>query len=454
MLYNFILLSYLIPNIFPYIIFPLNEFKNNIEIFNTPKEIIKEISNTKLYITIEIGSDKSKIKAVLSEERPELFISGKNIEYHKYDESLSKSYLCPNNYTKELYYGFYKEVALSKEDFYMQDDNNKNQHIEQLNFLLGKKKNYEEKKYEGIIGLRYSYFNGLKGYNLIENLKEKGIINSYYWFLNFDNFEKEEGNMIIGTLPHLINNKLNESNYREIPGTKTGTWGFDFNHILYGDSIELKKSYPGYINFGLKSIFGPNQLMKILDKEFFNKYIKEKICFKENYGFNRNIFYYCKNTKEFNISEFKEIKFKINLLEENFVFDYKDLFYYKNDLIYFLILFNEFDINSFKIGYIFLKKYYLVFNQENKTIGYYADIRNINKTKIEDFIDNQNDNKNKINFSLTDILLILILLSIIFIGILVYRRRINRKMRANELEEQFQYEAKEDDSNQKNNNIT
>ena len=111
----------------------------------------------------------------------------------------------------------------------------------------------------------------MKGYNLIENLKDKGIINSYYWFLNFDNIEKEEGNMIIGTLPHLINNKLNESNFREIPGTKTGTWGFDFNHILYGDSIELKKSYAGYINFGLKSIFGPNQLMKILDKEFFNK---------------------------------------------------------------------------------------------------------------------------------------------------------------------------------------
>ena len=55
---------------------------------------------------------------------------------------------------------------------------------------------------------------------------------------------------------------------------------------------------------------------------------------------------------------------------------------------------------------------------------------------------------------MTDILLILILLSIIFIGILVYRRRINRKMRANELEEQFQYEAKEDNSNQINNNIT
>ena len=76
----------------------------------------------------------------------------------------------------------------------------------------------------------------------------------------------------------------------------------------------------------------------------------------------KHIFYYCKNVKEFHISEFKEIKFKINQLEKYFVFNYKDLFYYKDDLIYFLILFQEININSFKIGHIFLKKYNLVFN--------------------------------------------------------------------------------------------
>ena len=445
MLLNFILLSYIIQNIFPYIIFPLNEFKTNIDLIKDPIEAIKEISKTELYITLEIGSKRAKIKVALSQQRSELFISGKDIISHKYDESLSKSYLCPNNYTKELYYGLYKEVALSKENFYIQNDNNEIQLIEQLNFLLGKKNMYKDNKYEGIIGLRYIYFNGLKDFNFIGNLKLKKIINSYYWFLNFDNFEKEEGKMFIGTLPHLIDNKFKENNFKEVPGTKSGFWGFDFDQIFYGNSNDLKKSYHGYIHFDVKTFLGPNELMEILDEEFFNKYIKEKICFKEVYGFEKNIFYYCKNVKEFHISEFKEIKFKINQLEKYFVFNYKDLFYYKDDLIYFLILFQEININSFKIGHIFLKKYNLVFNQDSKTIGYYVDKININKTVIEDFV----DNKNKINITLTNILLILILLSIIFLSILVYRKGINRKIRASELEEQFQYAAKEDNSNKK-----
>ena len=440
MLLNFILLSYIIPDIFPYIIFPLNEFKTNIDLIKDPIEVIQDLANIELYITLEIGSKKEKIKTVLSHECSELFISGKNIKSHKYDESLSKSYLCPNNYTEELYYGFYKEVALSKEDFYMQNDSNKIQVVEQLNFLLGKKTFSEENKYEGIIGLRFIYIHGLEYYNLIDNLKSKRIINSYYWFLNFDNSEKEKGKMIIGDLPHLINNKFKESNFRETPGAKTGFWGFDFDKIFYGNSNELKKSYHGYIHFDLKLFFGPSELMEILDKKFFNKYINEKICFKEIYGFERNIFYYCKNKKEFYISEFNEIKFQINHLEQNFVFDYKDLFYYKDDLIYFLILFKEIDINSFRIGHIFLKKYNLVFNQDRKTIGYYLDTFNINKTEKENFI----DNKNKIKISFTDILLILILLSIIFATIIVYRKKISRKIRANELEEQFQYIAKGD----------
>ena len=129
MLLNFILLTYIIQNIFPYIIFPLNEFKTNIDLIKDPIEAIKEISKTELYITLEIGSKRAKIKVALSQQRSELFISGKDIISHKYDESLSKSYLCPNNFTKELYYGFYKEVALSKENFYMQNDNNEIQLI-------------------------------------------------------------------------------------------------------------------------------------------------------------------------------------------------------------------------------------------------------------------------------------------------------------------------------------
>ena len=106
------------------------------------------------------------------------------MKFHSYDEEKSYSYMCRNNYTKVLYNGWYKEVALSKEDFYIQNNNNTIQKVEQLYFLLGKKTDSEDKKYEAIIGLRYGSFNDLMDYNLIRNLIRRKIINSYYWFLN------------------------------------------------------------------------------------------------------------------------------------------------------------------------------------------------------------------------------------------------------------------------------
>ena len=128
-------------------------------------------------------------------------------------------------------------------------------------------------------------------------------------------------------------------------------------------------------------------------------------------------------------------------LESNFVFDYNDLFFYKDDLVYFLILFREIDINSFRIGEIFLKKYKLVFNHDSKMIGFYS---NINDNKIE----NKNIIKDKggSNFSLTNILLIIILVCILILGLFFFKRRLNRKIRANELEDKYSYIAKNTDS--------
>jgi hypothetical protein len=321
----------------------------------------------------------------------------------------------------------------------MKNETNRIQYIEHLNFLLGTKTS-KEKEYEGIMGLQYYYLNSLNDCNLVNSLKNNKIIDSYYWFFNFDNLENEEGKMYIGTLPHLIDNKFEENNFRETPTDKNGYWGFDLSQIYYRNSETLTKSYQAYIRFDFKLFFGPNELMDLLDKKFFSKYINENLCFKEIYGIEKNIFYYCKNRKEVDISKFNEISFKNVQLEANFVFDYKDLFYYKGDLIYFLILFREVDINSFRIGQIFLKKYNLVFNQDSKTIGYYSGFDKVDEKK-ENFDNNNNYNN---NFSITKILLILILFCLIFIAILFYKKRIQRKMRANELEDQFQYEAKKD----------
>ena len=128
-----------------------------------------------------------------------------------------------------------------------------------------------------------------------------------------------------------------------------------------------------------------------------------------------------------------------------FELNYNDLFYYKDDYIYFLLLFQG---SSWTFGELFLKKYYLVFNQDSKTIGYYMNIEE------ERSINNDNsDNENKDKINLFHILLILILASIIVVGIILYTKKGKRKNRANELDDDYVYDSKINDSDSENKKI-
>ena len=438
MLLNFIILIYYANNIFSYIILPLNVLNQNIDSNNKPIEVIQKISISEIYTSFEIGSEKVKIKAILSHKINGLIIAGKVLKHHKYDETLSKSYFCLSNETKQFYTAFVEEkFLLSKENFYMLNESNEIQNIEQINFLLEIKASYDN-KYEGILGIQFPYLNGWNDDSFIKMLKTKKLINSYNWFLNFD--DQEQGKMFIGVIPHTINKKLDEKDFKMTSGTHNGFWVVDFSEIFYGNDTKLNKSYRGYIHFDFKIFLGPNELMDTLEKNFFKYYMNKNICFKEIYGYERNIFYYCKNIKEFEPKKFEEINFKNIALETNFIFDYNDLFFYKDDLIYFLIIFREIDINSFRIGEIFLKKYNPVFNHDSKTIGFYSN----GNLKVEK--NNIINEKNKSNFSLTNILLIIMLVCILFLGLFFFKRRINRKIRANELEDKFSYISSNENS--------
>ena len=435
---NFIVILLLIKNTLFYLILPLNKINyNNIDLIKEPKELIEKLYNSEIYTTIEIGLERTQIKTFLSHDRAELIISGKNVKNNKYNESSSKTYICVNNKPKEFNIGIFNEVLLSKEDFFFKNETDNFQHIEELKFILGIKSSNSD-PYEGIMGLQLPFLNSETEYNLINSLKSKKIINSYNWFFNFDNMDKNEGKMYIGTLPHIIDNRYEENCLKTTPAVKNGFnmyWGIDFSEIKYGENKKLKKSYQASIHFNFGLFQGPNELMEILDSEFFDYYIEEKICFKGVFGIQKDIFYYCKNVKEFDITKFKSIYLKNIELEYIFEFNYKDLFYYSNDTIYFLILFREVDLNSFLIGELFLKKYNLVFNQETKKIGYYTYIKEEQK---------ENKNSNKNTFPFTNLLLILILICLLAILLVIFFKFGKRKKRANELEENYEYIAKSD----------
>ena len=123
----------------------------------------------------------------------------------------------------------------------------------------------------------------------------------------------------------------------------------------------------------------------------------------------------------------------------NFTLDYNDLFFDNGDSYYFLV--GTYDYNDeglWILGKPFLKKYLLLYDMDTKMIGFY--------NKIISPIDNiETNNKNKSSFNTSifiNVILGIIIISLIFILYHCYIKK--RRIRANELEDNFNYIAKDD----------
>ena len=65
-------------------------------------------------------------------------------------------------------------------------------------------------------------------------------------------------------------------------------------------------------------------------------------------------------------------------LDYNFILDYNDLFFEKKDKICLLIIFKEDKKEYLELGTPFLKKYKIIYNPDNKFIGFINDNKKIN----------------------------------------------------------------------------
>ena len=152
-----------------------------------------------------------------------------------------------------------------------------------------------------------------------------------------------------------------------------------------------------------------------------------------NYMENFNYYFYsCENSIETYFDEYKDgiLIFKSKNLNEQFNFKLEELFFKYNNKFYFGIIFDEYQMHGWKLGRLFFEKYPLVFSLDNKAIGYYKQIK-----------DNKKRNSSTIiTFFL--ILLILILSLLLIIGFKKYKflkSLIPRRLKANELDDEFIY---------------
>ena len=202
------LLLILFSPIFNYISFPLKKEKiSSLLDNNNPKEIFSSFLVSRLYINLNIGSNKIDIKAFLIQSKTELIIAGKNIINHKYNETESTTYNITNKNKISFQYGMYNEGILSKDNFNILK-NNIELNSFNIDFILGTKASstYTDIK-EAQVGLHLPLLESYPDYNLIRSLKNNNATLSYNWYLNFNNFEKGEGKMIVDGFPHDLNKK-------------------------------------------------------------------------------------------------------------------------------------------------------------------------------------------------------------------------------------------------------
>jgi len=268
----------------------------------------------------------------------------------------------------------------------------------------------------------------IEKFNLISQLKKKGLINQYDFYFEFNS--ENSGNIIIGSLP----NETKPDNYKDkifnnIKVLQTDDkyrldWSLKFDEIYYGE-IKINNEYESEammrVEFGF--IQGNSFMGDEIEKYFFDDLKEAKKCFRNYTNKIGSSFYYYYCNKDVNLDNFKPWIFTINNFETNFTFTKEDLVLDLGDKYLFLIGFGS--STKIILGYPFLKKYQFIFNQDKKTLGYFH---------------NKAEEKNKFPISY---IVIISILSVILIGLgilavinfLKYKQK--KKMMAKELTDEI-----------------
>jgi hypothetical protein len=380
---------------------------------------------------------------------------------------------------------------------YIQSNNNGSQIIKTdktLLVIMFKAREICNKKYEnyGYIGLDYddrqsSSKSPESMIDFINTAKKKWNLNNtvFYFDFNEDNYTYKnffnnyhKGNFILGKD---LTDKKNESyniKYTNLSKDKESQkWIIKFDYIysrINNTNIgkENLKQINNSIEFNSNQLFaelklnkpyiiGTSEYYNYINKTLFSDLINQKLCFINllNYTYNKNELFSisCKGDSDYLINilnnKFPEIIFENKDLKKKFSLNISDLFSYnthnKSDTnLYFLILFYKTEKSSDKnwiLGIPFFKKYSLSFDYDNKKIGYYYK----NKIKDKEISDNQNLQR------IIRIFGIIFLIFIIFVFGMICQKKLNktpRKIKANELDENYIYENSSDkSSNYKNN---
>ena len=303
-------------------------------------------------------------------------------------------------------------------------------------------------------GLKSATNDDMNNLNIINQMKDNNLIKYPTWFLSFNSDSK--GKFIIGTLPHLYDNiTYNEANMaKENCKAPCSIISIQFQDIYYGNKNDynnrasiVPQHTTVFFSLYTRLIRCTSDYGNIIHRKFFEEQIKNGNCHQDTLS-DGYLYYYCEK-KSFSLSSMENLNFVTSVLSDNmtFVLEPKDLFYEKNEIYYFLIIYKPDDYltppdSEWIVGSLFLQKYLLTFNKNEKMIYFYK------TTQSKD--GNPSDNNDNGKGISAKFIIIIVILSILLLGIIAfliyYIIKIKpRKKRANELVDEFDYQEKQNE---------
>ena len=430
------------------IIFPM---KTNIPYFNS-SNIIPYYISRQFYSNIELGSPKQNVLLLINLKENSFYLDkiDKNIKINdinsQYDYCNSSSSQLLTEFDKN--YGKFYSGAFISEDFYFYENLNKPKKLfKNITFFLSTK-DCIDLCFTAGIGLQKKS----KEKGFIEILKDANYTKSYDWFLYYTNNknDNEEIVLIIGQKPHEYfpksyseNQILSMNSYCSYTYLK---WGILFNKI-YINNQSFSDLLDSEINFNYASLLIPYDYWDYISKIYFNEYINLNICSILTEPDNKMRYFSCDKNK-FNkkdISKAPNIYFYSVQFKYTFEIKGEDLFELKNDKYYFL-LFSQTFTYSWILGKPFFKKYPFLYNVETKTISFY-------NPNIPYEVSNKKINYKNKYILIIIILIFILILSLIFCIFAICKNHRHRKIRSNELEDEFVYKPQDNTNNINSNNI-
>ena len=422
------------------LIVPLYSTKNIINSYSV-LDILDFFKNNRKYSYIEIGQPSQRFQIIFISTDSNNIIKGEtpySDSFYNLNISKTKQFDYEPN---ELNY-FYLKDLISFDTYYK----NLLMPFIYYNSTINQEKNY------GIVGLAYPMKSEEEN-NLILQLKKLKAINKAIFYFNYT--KDNQVFLNIGSEPYEI-----DDSYTKNPiimkidpildyEVKTGkirkyNWNLNISRIFYFRKLPFQTEIDPYVEISrMKTrkinffqallvpeddlIKGPFEYMEAIEENFFDDLISDNICTK--ISFENKYYYFCKKEYKGLIKNtFPTIYFYQPDINYMFELTYDDLFFEKDNYLFFGIYFDKFQIEVFMgafisewtFGKIFLKKYCFAFDLENKKLYFYKKNK-IEKTKnkTEDK-KNENENKNS-NKKIYQLGLILVVITIGVFAFLIDR---------------------------------